>query len=731
MQTIKEVIQKALNKNSTGLRSIILAVLGAATLSTSVLAVMDVNRPFMLVLLGIFLVSWVVTYLGYTTIGSWSTLLAGLITLSILVFRNNGIRDIAVMGLIVVLIGAGLLAGKLGTIVIGSLIILEIGVYGTLETRGLVTNQLNATNYFTDYLALTIAIGMVTVLQWMVIDQLNQTIRKSEQELTERIRIQSQLEEAEAQYRGLIESIRAVVYSAEPGIMGVWHFISPRIYEMTGFAPEEWINDPGFWQAHIHPDDLERVLEDERNALREGKMPRFEYRFMKRDGSYIWIYDESFVVLDANTQLVQGFLLDITERKQTEEQLKSRIAELQAVHGISEKLVQRTDLQKLIHDTGEQIRHVLKADNLLIAVHDPNTNLIHFPYDFDAGTLRRDVPIRFGEGMTTQVMEGKKPIIIENDWARRAAELNVINTTSLPAKSSVAVPIMTTERVIGIISLESTQREYAFGENDAQLLMTIASNLAVAVEKTRLQASIKHELDIQEKLVTELEQKNQELERFTYTASHDLKSPLITIRGFLGYLEQDARKGNFERLNIDIQRISDATDKMHRLLSELLDLSRVGRVTNEKKEVPFDLIIAEALRRVEGQVKAKQVRVRVGSGFPIVYVDTERLVEVIQNLVDNAIKFTSDEKQPDVEINYYLRDGLPVFYVHDNGIGIRKEFQDRVFGLFDKLNPDSEGTGIGLALVKRIIEVHGGKIWVESEEGAGATFYFTLDSAKA
>jgi PAS domain S-box-containing protein len=730
MQTIKKFINNALKNNSTELRPIILAVLGASVLSTSVLAIMDVNRPFMIALGVIFLVSIVITYWGYTIIGSWTTLLAALVTLSILIFRNNGIRDIAVMGLIVVLIGAGLLAGKLGTIIIGSLIILEIGVYGALEAQGLVTNQLNATNYFTDYIALTIAIGMVTILQWLVIDQLHHTIQKAEQELAERKRIQSQLEGAEAQYRGLIESIRAIVYSAEPGLMGAWHFISPRIHEMTGFTPEEWIDDPGFWQAHVHPDDLENILEEERIALSEGKMPRFEYRFKKRDGSYIWIYDESFVVLDANTQLVQGFLLDVTDRKQTEEQLKSRIAELQAVHGISEKLVQRTDLQKLIHDTGEQIRNVLKADNLLIAIHDPNTNLIHFPYDFDAGILRRDVPIRFGDGMTTQVMEGKKPVIIETDWANRAASMNVINTTSLPAKSSVAVPIMTTERVIGIISLESIEKEYAFDENDAQLLMTIASNLAVAIEKTRLQDSIKHEFEIQEKLVRELEQKNQELERFTYTASHDLKSPLITIRGFLGYLEQDARKGNFERLNIDIQRISDATEKMHRLLSELLDLSRVGRVANQKKEVPFDLIIAEALRRVEGQVKAKQARVRVGSGFPIVFVDTERLIEVIQNLIDNAIKFTSDEKQPDIEINYYLQDGLPVFYVHDNGIGIRKEFQDRVFGLFDKLNPDSEGTGVGLALVKRIIEVHGGKIWVESEVGAGATFCFTLDNSK-
>jgi signal transduction histidine kinase len=354
--------------------------------------------------------------------------------------------------------------------------------------------------------------------------------------------------------------------------------------------------------------------------------------------------------------------------------------------------------------------------------------MIHFPYDYEDGVPRRDVPIRYGEGMTTKIMEMKKPLSIEKDWNAGAKEYDAILTNSIPVLSSFSVPIMTDEEVIGVITLESSEKEYAFSGIDTRPIMTIASNLAVAIEKTRFQESLKKELEIQEKLIRELELKNEELERFTYTASHDLKSPLITIRGFLGYLEQDARTGNFDRLNLDIQRISDATDKMHRLLNELLDLSRVGRVTNEKKEVAFDLIVAEALRRVEGQVKAKRAQVRVGSGFPIVYVDTERLIEVVQNLVDNAIKFTKDQKEPDVEINYYLKDGLPVFYVRDNGIGIRKEFQDRVFGLFDKLNPDSEGTGIGLALVKRIIEVHGGKIWVESQEGAGATFYFTLGS---
>lgn len=709
-----------------GMRPLILAVLLTSLIATSTLAVLDVNRPFMLGLLAVLLVSTVFTWIGMTGIGSWSALLASLVVLSILFFQNNGLRDTATLGLIVVLIAAGLLAGKPGTLLIGCLIIIEIGIYGALEMAGVVHNPFSTQNQFADYFAASLAVALITALQWLVISRLQSMIGSAEADLTERIKIQARLQETENRYRGLVESIPAVVYMAEPGSMGAWHFISPRIFALTGFTPEEWINNPGFWQSRIHPDDLDMVIEKENDALKAKMTPRLEYRFQKQDGSYIWFYDESLTIVESGVQLMQGFLIDITDRKEAEEQLTRRVAELQAVHGISEKLVQKSGLQKLIHDTGEQIRRLLKANNLLIAIHDPNTNLIHFPYDFEDGIPRRDVPIRFGEGMTTQVMEGRKPVIIETDWERRAGELNVINTNSRPAKSSVTVPIMTTERVIGVISLESTEREFAFGENDVQVLMTIASNLAVAIEKTRLQDSVNHELEIQEKLVRELEQKNEELERFTYTASHDLKSPLITIRGFLGYLEQDARDGNLTRLASDVQRITEAAEKMQMLLSNLLDLAKIGRAANEKQDTPFDEIANEALKRVEGLLMKKQIEVKIGSGMPVIRADKERVIELIQNLLGNAIKFMGSQPQPVIEVGYEYQDGHPIFYVRDNGIGIKREFHKRIFGLFDKLDPNTEGTGVGLALVKRIVEVHGGSIWVESEEGAGTTFFFTL-----
>jgi signal transduction histidine kinase len=232
-----------------------------------------------------------------------------------------------------------------------------------------------------------------------------------------------------------------------------------------------------------------------------------------------------------------------------------------------------------------------------------------------------------------------------------------------------------------------------------------------------------------EKLIQELEDKNAELERFTYTVSHDLKSPLITIKGFLGFIEQDAYTGNIARLKADIKRIGDATDKMQMLLNELLELSRIGRLMNSYEHVPFEEIAQEAVDLVEGRLLMARVHVRIQKNMPAVYGDKRRLVEVIQNLVDNAAKFTGKKPKPRIEIGQEgHEDGKPIFFVRDNGIGIETEHQDRVFGLFNKLDPDSEGTGIGLTLVKRIVEVHGGRIWVESEAGAGATFFFTLQT---
>jgi signal transduction histidine kinase len=241
-------------------------------------------------------------------------------------------------------------------------------------------------------------------------------------------------------------------------------------------------------------------------------------------------------------------------------------------------------------------------------------------------------------------------------------------------------------------------------------------------------------------LIGELQAKNTELEQFTYTVSHDLKSPLVTIRGFLGLLEKDAEASNTIQVKKDVERITAAADKMQRLLEELLELSRIGRITNPMQEMPLGTIVHEALEMVQSAIETRKVRVVVADDLPKVYVDRVRVVQAIQNLLDNAIKFMGNQTQPLIEVGIVsqvknsspqIQQPGPIFFVRDNGIGVAPEHHERIFGLFNRLDTRGEGTGIGLALVKRIIEVHGGKVWIESTGGgSGSTFYFTLGKSQ-
>ncbi len=230
-----------------------------------------------------------------------------------------------------------------------------------------------------------------------------------------------------------------------------------------------------------------------------------------------------------------------------------------------------------------------------------------------------------------------------------------------------------------------------------------------------------------EVLIEELEAKNEELERFTYTVSHDLKSPLITIRGFLGLLKRDMEGGNAERVKADMRRIAAAADKMERLLRDLLELARIGRVANTPEKVSFGDLAQEAVNTVGGRLKARGVKVEVGSALGMVYGDRTRLREAVENLVDNAVKFMGDQPEPLVQIGFRRDGDEPVFYVRDNGVGIDSQYHEKVFGLFNRLHNETEGTGVGLAIVKRIVETHGGRIWIESKgTGLGSTFCFSL-----
>ena len=262
------------------------------------------------------------------------------------------------------------------------------------------------------------------------------------------------------------------------------------------------------------------------------------------------------------------------------------------------------------------------------------------------------------------------------------------------------------------------------------------NNIAGTVENGHITRAWGTQLDItdrkqaekeREQLIVQLEAKNEELKRFTYTVSHDLKSPLITIKGFLELLKKDAGKGDEKRLEEDIGQITSAANQMQRLLNELLELSRIGRIVNPPEAVPLGELAREAADLVAGQIIRRGVSVKIAPDLPTVVGDRPRLLEVFQNLIENAVKFMGNQTNPTVEVGVRHEGAKAVYYVKDNGIGIDPRYHEKVFGLFDRLDTEGEGTGIGLALVKRIVELHKGLIWVESEgEGHGTTFCFTL-----
>jgi len=231
-----------------------------------------------------------------------------------------------------------------------------------------------------------------------------------------------------------------------------------------------------------------------------------------------------------------------------------------------------------------------------------------------------------------------------------------------------------------------------------------------------------------ERLLKELEAKNAEMERFTYTVSHDLRSPLTTIAGFSEMLRKHIEDNNTEMIKGDLGYIERATAKMDHLLTDTLELSRIGRVVNPPEDVPFGKIVEEVLDDESVSIKSKNVEISVADDFPVVRVDWMRIEEVLTNLIENSMNYMGCEAHPRIEIGNRCDDGETIFFVKDNGIGIDKSQHEKVFRLFHKVDTRSKGTGAGLAIVERIIEVHGGRVWVESEKGIGCTICFTLPS---
>ena len=237
-------------------------------------------------------------------------------------------------------------------------------------------------------------------------------------------------------------------------------------------------------------------------------------------------------------------------------------------------------------------------------------------------------------------------------------------------------------------------------------------------------------------LLAELAAKNEELDSFVYTVSHDLKSPIVTIDGFVGALREDFGHVLSEGGEKYLKYISDAARKMELLINDLLDLSRLERVIRKKTEFHFARVVKDALKALQPQIKARGIVVNIQENLPVIYGERRRLARAVDNLLTNAIKYIGkDNPSPCIDIGVEEQNSQKVFFVRDNGVGIEQKDFDKIFDVFQRLpsakKQVGDGTGVGLTIVKRIIEQHGGKIWLISEPGKGSTFYFTLKDKEA
>jgi PAS domain S-box-containing protein len=226
---------------------------------------------------------------------------------------------------------------------------------------------------------------------------------------------------------------------------------------------------------------------------------------------------------------------------------------------------------------------------------------------------------------------------------------------------------------------------------------------------------------------TELERKNREMEQFVYSVSHDLKSPLVTCKGFTGILKEDLADGRIDEAMNSAERVERATQHMGRLIEDLLQLSRVGRVTSKSETVQVSALVSELAEELRLASKPG-VRLEIEPDMPDILTDPLAVSRLFQNLLANALQYGCAGPEPRIEVGSLIAGGEVRYFVRDNGPGIAPEYHEKVFGLFQRLEANQGGTGIGLAIVSKIMEVHGGRVWIESAPGEGATFWLGFPS---
>jgi signal transduction histidine kinase len=330
--------------------------------------------------------------------------------------------------------------------------------------------------------------------------------------------------------------------------------------------------------------------------------------------------------------------------------------------------------------------------------------------------------LRVGESLSGLVVQTGRPILVPDLREDRSyLSEHKVAAERHGVVAFLGAPLRCRDRIIGVLNVYGKTRR-AFDEGEVNLLSAFADQAAIAIENARL-------FDATQAQASALREKNAELDSFVYVVSHDLKAPLITIQGMSTILLEDYGAKLEGEGRHYLQRIQANTQQMERLIQDLLALSRVGREGRAPELVHLPELVDDLLLGLADKIRARGISV-IRRDQGTLRAIRSQLEQVFGNLLSNAVKYLGDSPAPAVEIGVADRGGFMEGYVKDNGIGIAPAYHAQVFEVFQRLKEiEAEGTGVGLAIVKKIIDAAGGRVWVESEKGQGATFRFTWPKA--
>ncbi len=479
--------------------------------------------------------------------------------------------------------------------------------------------------------------------------------------------LQRDLRETEARYRSAFDN--APIGVGLLNLDGAWISANHMLLKILGYSPEELLsmrlNDVN------HPEDAPFDTERLEPVL-TGTTPtrRFYNRFIHKDGHNVWVQLDISLVRDqeGKPKYFITQLQDISERKQIELLLT------QYRHGVDQAaIVAVTDVEGIITHVNDKFCEISQysREELIGKNHRIVNSGLH-PKEFFTKMF--------------------KTLVSDNLWHGEVCNR---------AKDGSLYWVDTT-----IVAFRDVNGK-------------IDRYLAIRSDITEQKKSI-HQL---QGLIQELEDKTAEMEQFTYTVSHDLKSPLVSCAGLVDCIREDLAAGEMEEAYGSLDRMTRSIGRMEGCLKDLLELSRVGRVRHEPEWVDINTLLRDMIDDMTPRLEQAEATCEINSILPPVYADPVRIGEVFENLISNALKYGCVKPGVKITIGHTTVDHNLRFFVHDSGPGIPKQYQEKIFGLFQRLSKDKEGSGVGLTIVSRIMEIHEGRIWVESKEGQGATFW--------